>query len=59
MSHLNDREYFADRAEQEVEVGDRAASPLIAAIHYELAFRYSLLSHHGRLDFQPWMVGRA
>lgn len=59
MSHVIDREYFASRAEQESEVGDRAATPSIAAIHYELALRYALLSHPGRLDLQPWMVSQA
>lgn len=43
MSHANDYNYFAYRVDQENELGDRAASLAIAAIHYELAYRYALL----------------
>ena len=42
MLHRNDREYFAERAVQESEMGDRAVSPQIAAIHYQLAYLYAL-----------------
>lgn len=41
----NDREYYANRADQEYENGDRAPSPAIAAIHFDLAYRYALLSN--------------
>ena len=42
MSYQNDREYFAERAVQESEMGDRAVTPQIAAIHYQLAYLYAL-----------------
>lgn len=59
MSKLGDCEYFADRADQENEVGDRAASPLIAAIHYELAYRYALLCGDGARNVVPLILKRA
>ena len=59
MSQLNDREYYADRVDQEHEIGDRAASPRVAAIHYELAYRYSLLCNDGRRDVIPMILKRA
>ncbi len=39
-----DRAYFARRALEEIERGERAASATIAAIHYDLALRYSNLA---------------
>ena len=39
-----DRAYFARRALQEIESGERAASATIAAIHYDMALRYSNLA---------------
>lgn len=59
MSHMNDREYFADRVDQENELGDRAANPLIAAIHYELAYRYALLCSDGERNVFPLLLKRA
>lgn len=44
MSDVQDRSYYAFRSEQETEAGNRAADPATAAIHFELAYRYSLLA---------------
>ena len=63
MSRTNDREYFAYRVDQENEIGDRAASPRIAAIHYELAYRYALrcsdVGHDVGHDVIPLFLKRA
>jgi hypothetical protein len=39
-----DRDYFARRALEEIERGERAASATVAAIHYDMALRYSNLA---------------
>ncbi len=39
-----DRDYFARRALEEIERGEQAASAAIAAIHYDMALRYSNLA---------------
>ena len=44
MSEQQDRSYYADRAEQEQEAGDKSADPATAAIHFELAHRYRLMA---------------
>ena len=44
MSEARDRSYYSSRAEQENELGEQAADPAVAAIHFELADRYSLLA---------------
>ena len=44
MSEDRDRSYHLERAEQETEAGNRATDPATAAIHFELAYRYSLLA---------------
>ncbi len=59
MSGMNDRAYFADRADQENEIGDRTANPQIAAVHYELAYRYALLSQDVGRDVIPLILKRA
>ena len=42
MAYQNDREYLNRRMDEELERGDRAANSSVAAIHYELAYRYAL-----------------
>ena len=44
MSHETNRAYYARRAAEEIAVGDKADGSSIAAIHFELAYRYSLLA---------------
>jgi len=39
-----DRDYFARRAREEIERGEQAANAAIAAIHYDMALRYSNLA---------------
>ena len=48
MRHPDDREYYACRTQEEMDCGDSAADPTAAAVHYELAYRYSVLA--GRPD---------
>ena len=43
MSRADDLAYFTRRFAEEMDRGDQAASASIAAIHYELAHRYSLI----------------
>ena len=43
MSRADDLAYFSRRFAEEMARGDQAASASIAAIHYELAHRYSLI----------------
>jgi len=52
---MDDRAYFADRVNQEHDVGDSAATSQIAAIHYELAYRYALLCSDDRSDVIPFL----
>lgn len=44
MSEVRDRSYYLTRAEQEAAAGYRATDKAIADIHFELAYRYSLLA---------------
>jgi hypothetical protein len=37
-------DYYARRAAEQTALGDRAAMPRVAVVHYELAYRYALLS---------------
>jgi len=39
-----DKVYFARRAVDEIERGEQAANAALAAIHYEMALRYSMLA---------------
>ena len=39
-----DKVYFARRAVEEIERGEQAANAALAAIHYEMALRYSMLA---------------
>ncbi len=41
---LKKREYHAQRAEVELKLGDLAADARVAAVHYEMALRYSILA---------------
>ncbi len=44
MSDIADRSYYSGRADQETDAGINASNPTTAAIHFELAYRYMLLS---------------
>lgn len=44
MTCRDDHAYHAKRAEEELECGDQAVNACISAIHYELAYRHSLLA---------------
>lgn len=44
MPHHDDQAYYSKRAVDEIDHGDQAANASVAAIHYELARRYSLLA---------------
>ena len=44
MSEDSDCFYYARRAEEENSSGRSAADPAIAAIHFELSYRYRLLA---------------
>jgi hypothetical protein len=44
MFEQDSRHYYEVRAAHATGLGDRAASPKIAALHYELALRYAILS---------------
>ena len=44
MSETSDRSYYSRRAEQERALGEQARDPAVAAIHFDLADRYSLLA---------------
>lgn len=44
MLQSDDHIYFSRRYDEEIENGDHAATAIIAAIHYELAHRYSLIA---------------
>lgn len=43
----DNRIYYDQRAAQATELGDRATDTKIAALHYELALRYAILSVQG------------
>lgn len=47
MFEPDDRIYYENRIMQATELGDRATDPQIAALHYELALRYAILSVQG------------
>ena len=44
MLKSDDRDYFAGRALVHYELGDQAANTRIAAVHFELAHRYTMAS---------------
>lgn len=44
MLRADDHAYYSRRAAQEIEWGDRAIDAAIAALHYELSKRYSILA---------------
>lgn len=44
MSRPDDRAYYSLRTAEEMERGDQAIDAASAAIHYELAKRYSILA---------------
>ena len=44
MSNPDDQTFYSRRIAEEMERGDRAIDAAIAAIHYELAHRYSILA---------------
>jgi hypothetical protein len=50
MSHQDDSAYYGLRAAEEVLRGDEATNEAIAAIHYELAFRYEVLAAQLRTE---------
>lgn len=43
MSEHDDRIYCGLRAEEELKIGDLSTDAKVAAVHYEMALRYSLL----------------
>lgn len=45
MRHHDDQGYYAARCAEEMERGELAASEAVAAIHFELAYRYSVLAN--------------
>lgn len=51
MSSTDDYDYYVRRSEQEIDQGDRAVSAAVAAIHYELATRYSIRAAHLKAGF--------
>ena len=50
MSHQDDCAYYALRAAEESLRGDEATNEAVAAIHYELAFRYEVLAAQLRTE---------
>lgn len=44
MLHPNDQIYYLRRAAEEMDRADQAINASVAAIHYELANRYSMLA---------------
>jgi hypothetical protein len=53
VAYQNDRIYLNRRFENELERGNQAANSSIAAIHYELAFRYALRCFEGSSEPPP------
>lgn len=49
MSRANDHAYYSRRTADELKRGDEAIDSTIAAIHYELATRYSVLAAQSRI----------
>lgn len=49
-----DRHYFLRRTEEEFALGDGAPSPRIAAVHYEMAYRYASLCGKHTADILPF-----
>ena len=47
MFENDNRNYYQGRAEEATELGYRATEPKIAALHFELALRYEILSIQG------------
>lgn len=48
MSRADDQTYYSRRTADELKRGDEAIDATIAAIHYELAKRYSILAARSR-----------
>ncbi len=46
MFNVSDQVYYARRAEHATALGNQATDPEIAAIHFELALRYSIAAVH-------------
>ena len=44
MARSDHQYYYSRRSAEEMERGDRAANPTVAAVHYELACRYAILA---------------
>lgn len=44
MLHRDDHDYFWVRAAEELEHGKLASDATVAAVHYELAYRYGALA---------------
>ena len=57
MSRADDLAYFSRRFAEEMARGDQAASVSIAAIHYDLAHRYSLIVRADPNKTPPTLVG--
>ncbi len=55
MFERDDQVYYASRAAHATSLGDRATDPNIAAIHYELALRYSILSVQAPRTQPHWL----
>lgn len=41
----NDHNYFVTRAREEAGIGEETANQKVAAIHFEMAYRYALLAY--------------
>ncbi len=52
MLKSDDKDYYAGRALVHLELGDQATNARIAAVHYELAHRYTMAST-GRFSGAP------
>ena len=59
MSEKQHRSYYVERAEQERDSGNRATDPATAAIHFELADRYSLMTDGIPTQMPPLRAARA
>ena len=42
-------DYYGRRADEQTALGRSAASPKVAVVHYELAYRYALMASKTRL----------
>ena len=50
-------EYYGRRADEQTALGRQAATQRVAAVHYELAYRYALLSSRAATTFHPEPAG--